>query len=336
MHLIHQGALPSQIVCVTFTKKAAGELKERLGLLVGPEVAKAVTFGTFHSLAALLLRQHIHLLPQVRQNRKFSIYDTDDSQSVVRGVLVAALEADGQKFEKDDATKYCKLFSEVKNAVSCSYQLSATAALRVLKERGHKFVEGEERYFPRIWDAYEQALAASNALDFDDLVSWAVALLRDSKHLARRLAERWPFVLVDEFQDSNFAQYELINLLAATPGRERWLPNARSLLVVGDSDQSIYGWRGAQEALLRTRLGADLGHSALHLSLTSNYRSTPQILSAADALLDEMVSRSELRVRPVLESGAPVELWDHASCSSEPPAVADEIQKLMNGAQCHT
>jgi len=306
-------------------------LKERLGLLVGPEVAKGVTFGTFHSFAALLLRQHIERLPRVRQNRKFSIYDADDSLSVVRGVLVAAHEADGQEFKKDDAAKYRKLISEVKNAVSCSHQLSATAALRVLKERGYTFVEGEERYFPRIWDAYEHALEASNAFDYDDLVSVAVALLRDNTHLARRLAERWPFVLVDEFQDSNYAQYELINLLAATPGRERWLPNARSLLIVGDSDQSIYGWRGAQEALLRTRLGADLGHSALHLSLNSNYRSTPQILSAADVLLDGMVSRSELRVRPVLESGAPVELWEHASCSSEPPAVVDEMQKLMNG-----
>ena len=186
-----------------------------------------------------------------------------------------------------------------------------------------------EKYFARYWEGYADYLASCDALDYDDMLSFTVALLQQCPEVAAELAAKWRYVLADEFQDTNYAQYEFVRLLAMAPLRDPRASGPRSLLVVGDSDQSIYGWRGAKEHLLRTRLHSDMGPTCRLLSLPSNYRSTPQILAVADALLKNSPTRSDLRVRPILPAGSDVELWAHATCRTESAEVVKEIERLL-------
>lgn len=263
----------------------------------------------------------------MKQNGNFTIFDAEDSQSVVRNCFEEKLK--GAVFDKKEIIPFQQWLSKAKNAMPTSYRTDATTAMNALAREGVK-LGPNSRYFPVIWQAYGEHMEQSNALDYDDLLSFVVALMEKNPALAEKLATRWPCVLCDEFQDTNAAQYEFVRLLAILPARQSdsW---HGSLLVVGDSDQSIYGWRGARESLLRTKLLSDMGSSCRQLSLPSNYRSTPEVLAAADALLAGSPSRSKLRVRPVLASGDRVELWTHTSCISEPREVADEVKRLLGG-----
>jgi DNA helicase-2/ATP-dependent DNA helicase PcrA len=302
---------------------------ERLEALLGA-YGRSVTTGTFHSVAAQLLRQYMHEVPGARQRAGFTIYDKEDSASALR----RALEQLGLKDSGCKPADFQSLVSRAKNALPCAYKRTGGEAFDALVRVGaiHDKGDWRETVFKQVFDAYNAALGRANALDYDDLISFAVAALSSSPTLAGRLAQRWPHVLIDEFQDTSLTQYELVRSI--TSGGAGGVHAAalqqecqRSLLVVGDSDQSIYSWRGAQVQLMRERFTRDM--RAASTPLAANYRSTPQICAAAEAVLAGSPERSELRVRAVSASGPPVAFWTAGSVTSEAIMVADEIARLL-------
>lgn len=352
-HLVASRVAPERILCITFTKKASNEMRERLDRALGL-AAKGVRTGTFHSVSADVLKRHIGKLPGALRDHRFIIYDAEDACSLIRRLIkdlwpVAKKEEaqrnpDGsKKLQSPEAEKKAKeekelrspdgyqaLISRSKNCMSRSYGKTGGEAWKALVEDGVSVFHPLAPFFPLLYDKYNAALARCNALDFDDMLSFTVELLASQPGLAAELAQQWPHVLCDEFQDTNFAQYEFIKLLAM----QRTSPIARSLMVVGDVDQSIYGWRGAQVQLMRSRFANDVGAACMSLSLPSNYRSTPEVLAVADAVLTPASeTRSELRVAPMLPSGVPVCIWTIDTGRFEGETVVHEIQRLLLGAE---
>jgi DNA helicase-2/ATP-dependent DNA helicase PcrA len=302
-HLIACGVRPERILCITFTRKAAREMAERLEALLGV-AGRGVQTGTFHSVASRLLRAHIHEVPGARQTDAFTIYDSEDSESLMRNTLRELGyygTAEDKKANKPGA--YQNYVSRAKSALPRAYAATGGEAFDALVRAGVMKPKGDmrERIFKPVFDAYTASLARANAIDFDDIVSFAVEALTSSPTLAARLAQRWPHVLVDEFQDTNQTQYEFVRNLGAERGGGKDgmaaapppasasaaasapVASWRSLLVVGDSDQSIYGWRGAQVELMRVRFTNDTG--ARSAPLGAIYRSTPHICAAAVAVM---------------------------------------------------
>jgi DNA helicase-2/ATP-dependent DNA helicase PcrA len=346
-HLIACGVRPERILCITFTRKAAREMAERLESLLGT-AGRGVQTGTFHSVASRLLRAHIQEVPNARQTEAFTIYDSEDSESLMRNTLrELGLYGTPEDKKANKPGVYQSYVSRAKSALPRAYAATGGEAFDALVRAGVMRPKGDtrERVFKPAYDAYTAALARSNALDFDDIVSFAVEAMSSSPTLAGRLAARWPHVLVDEFQDTNQTQYEFVRSLGSQRGggsgggvdgaaappaaasASAPVPSWRSLLVVGDSDQSIYGWRGAQIDLMRVRFTNDTG--ARSAPLAANYRSTPQICAAAEAVLAGSATRSELRVAPVRGTGPPVALWTAADGAAEAYMVADEIARLL-------
>jgi DNA helicase-2/ATP-dependent DNA helicase PcrA len=352
-HLIASGVPAEHVLCITFTRKAAREMRERLDELLGG-AARGVVTGTFHSVCTQLLRSHMRHVPGAAQQPSFTIYDAEDAESAIRGALVDlnALSSDEDKVAHKPR-EFQSHVSRAKSALPRAYAATGGEAFQALVRVGAlPAAWPQARVFKLTFDAYTASLARANALDFDDLLSFAVAALAAAPQLAAELAARWPHVLVDEFQDTNATQYEFVRLLAhgglappvgagaaAAAAAAPVAPGPRSLLVVGDTDQSIYSWRGAEVELMRQRFARDLG--AACLPLAANYRSTPQVCAAAEAVLAGSEARSELRVRPVRGAGPPVALWAAATGAAEADAVADEIVRLTTrsaqpllGAQC--
>jgi DNA helicase-2/ATP-dependent DNA helicase PcrA len=325
-HLVASGVAPGQILCITFTNKASLEMRERIEAQLGAAVARGITAGTFHSVCLRLLRKHIGDVPGALQTGNFTVYDAEDSEQLMRGVLTdLGLQETKEDKSAFNASTFHSLASRAKNALARAHGTSGGEAFEALVRVGAvspklKIVT----QFKTAFDAYNAALARANALDYDDLLAFAVAALAARPTLAARLVRRWRHVLVDEFQDTNTAQYELVRLLTQ---HESAKAGTHSLLVVGDADQSIYGWRGAEVDLMRQRFTRDTG--AATAPLAANYRSTPQVCAAADAVLAESPVRSELRVRPVRDDGPPVALWTAQNSDIEADMVADEVKRLL-------
>ena len=325
-HLVASGVAPGQILCITFTNKASLEMRERIEAQLGAAVARGITAGTFHSVCLRLLRKHIGDVPGALQTGNFTVYDAEDSEQLMRGVLTD-LGLQETKEDKSDfsASTFHSLTSRAKNALARAHGTSGGEAFEALVRVGA--VSPKLKIATQLktaFDAYNAALARANALDYDDLLAFAVAALAARPTLAARLVRRWRHVLVDEFQDTNTAQYELVRLLTQHEGAKA---GTHSLLVVGDADQSIYGWRGAEVDLMRQRFTRDTG--AATAPLAANYRSTPQVCAAADAVLADSPVRSELRVRPVRDDGPPVALWTAENSDLEADMVADEVKRLL-------
>ena len=326
-HLVASGAAPSQILCITFTTKASLEMRERIEAQLGGAVARGITAGTFHSVCLRLLRKHICDVPGALQTGNFTVYDAEDSEALMRNVLIDL----GLHETKEDkahfkASTFHSLTSRAKNAMPRSHATTGGEAFSALVRVGAVSADLQiAQQFKTAFDAYNASLARANALDYDDLLAFAVAALAAKPTLAQRLVRRWRHVLVDEFQDTNMAQYELVRLLTQHESATR---GTHSLLVVGDADQSIYGWRGAEVELMRHRFTRETG--AETAPLAANYRSTPQVCAVADAVLADSPVRSELRVRPVREDGPPVSLWIAENGDVEADMVADEVKRLLS------
>lgn len=248
---------PYSIIAITFTNKAAREMKERIVALVGPE-AESMWLSTFHSACVRILRREIEALGY---DKHFTIYDTGDTLIVLKECVRELNLNDKQYPPKGVAER----ISNYKNIMMKPSDVAKEAA----KEGGYR-----ESVIAEIYTLYQKKLKANNALDFDDLLNLTVELFQNHADILERYARRFHFVLVDEYQDTNLAQYELVRLLSSYH---------QNVFVVGDDDQSIYGWRGAD---IRNILEFESDFpSARVIKLEQNYRSTQCILDAANAVI---------------------------------------------------
>ena len=262
-HLIHaKGVAPWHILAITFTNKAAGEMRERVDDLIGADAA-AVWVATFHSTCCRILRRHIDRLGY---DRSFSIYDTDDSRQVIKSVI-KQMELDPRIYkERGLLTRISALKNE---------QISAT-------QYAAEATTWEEQKLAEIYQAYERRLRQNNALDFDDLLGKTVELFQAAPDVLAEYQERFRYILIDEYQDTNTVQFSFVRMLAA---------RYRNLCVVGDDDQSIYKFRGAN---IRNILSFEEEYpGATVIRLEQNYRSTPNILEAANGVIAHNPSRKK-------------------------------------------
>jgi DNA helicase-2/ATP-dependent DNA helicase PcrA len=260
-HILNLGlAYPSQILSVTFTNKAAREMKERIGVLVGGAVEGMPWLGTFHSIGVKLLRRHAEL---ANLRSDFTILDTDD---VIR-LCKQLIQAEGIDDKRWPARQFANLIDGWKNK---GY---GPADIPEGDSRG--FANGKGR---ALYQAYQERLQTLNAVDFGDLLCLPIRMFRANPDVLKEYQQKFRFILVDEYQDTNTAQYMWLRLLAQRPAGER--PN---ICCVGDDDQSIYGWRGAEvENILRFEKDFP---GAKVIRLERNYRSTEHILGAAGHLI---------------------------------------------------
>ncbi|GIV85921.1 MAG: DNA helicase [Candidatus Roseilinea sp.] len=288
---------PYRIMAVTFTNKAAREMRDRLTRMAGVGQTADLTLGTFHSICARLLRREAQ---QAGLDRDFTIYDSDDQINVVKAAL-AELNLDEKKYKP----------------ASIHAAISAAKNELVTPERYQP-----DSYFGeivgRVYARYNAILRANNALDFDDLLMEAVLLLQRSAAVRDKVQDRYLHVLVDEFQDTNIAQYELIKLIAG---------QHRSVFCVGDADQSIYAWRGADHRNV-LRLREDYPDLNI-IALEQNYRSTQTILDAAMAVIKKNPNRLHVNLFTQRGYGPKIAVREMFNEEDEAQYVVDTIAELV-------
>jgi len=288
-HLLQdRGVAPWQILAITFTNKAAAEMRERVAALVG-QTAERMWVATFHSVCVRILRQQAQLVPGLNTN--FTIYDADDSRRLL-GMIAKDFNLDLKKFTP---RTLANAISNLKNEL-----IGPEQALEEAERTHNPF----ETTVAKVYVEYQRRLRQSNALDFDDLIGEVVRIFKVHPQVTDYYRRRFRHVLVDEYQDTNHAQYELIHTLVGDG------PDAPELAVVGDSDQSIYAFRGAT---IRNIEEFERDYpNATTIVLEQNYRSTQNILSAANSVIAQNVDRR------------PKKLWtDHGSGEKIVGYVAD-------------
>ncbi|MEL6149340.1 MAG: UvrD-helicase domain-containing protein [Chloroflexota bacterium] len=301
-HLINQRKIPAySIIAVTFTNKAAGEMKERVQKLIGKDAIRGLRIGTFHALCARLLRREASDGNLEPYNGNYLIYDTDDQKSVVKRVV----EELGVDLKRLRLTPYKALtmISDAKNELVAPSQYPRTEYL--------------DEVIARIYERYQEILRESNAMDFDDLIMNTVLLLRNNVEVRNRYQRYYEYVLVDEFQDTNMAQYELVRL---------WCAPQNNVFVVGDEDQAIYGFRGADyRNVMRFR---DDYKSATTLLLEQNYRSTQVVLDAARAVIDQNRDRTPKALFTDRTDDAKIYAYEAYDEREEAEFIVKEIMRL--------
>ncbi len=296
----HHGVDPSHILAVTFTNKAAGEMRERIAKLIG-EMPTGMWVGTFHAIGARMLRREAQL---VGRSPSFTIYDEDDSLAAVRRIM--------ERLKISTKTWSPRA---LRSAIS-----GAKNALVSPEEYAKLAMDPLGKAASLVYDQWERTLRDANAVDFDDLLVLPVRVLQQNPDRVASYRERFRFLLVDEYQDTNRAQYELVKLLAGADG---------NVLVVGDDDQSIYGWRGAD---IRNILDFERDFpTATVVRLEDNYRSTPQVLDLANAVISENTGRRGKTLRATLPPGDAVAQVATLDERDEAEFVAEEIVTLGSG-----
>ncbi len=294
-YLIQQGVRPYHILAITFTNKAAEEMRQRV---VALQMERGSTICTFHSLAARLLREFSE---RAGLAKNYSIYDTSDQKAAMRNALKAC-ELDAKNFPPG---KMLAAISILKNNLQGPEQMRE-------KELGYY-----DKALARVYEAYQKELAVNAALDFDDLLMKFALLLRDDVELRDRLNERYQYVLVDEYQDTNQCQYQIARGLSLNHG---------NLFVTGDPDQSIYGWRGADIgnilAFEKDYPGAQV------VRLEENFRSTPEVLFLADQVIRQNTLRKEKRLFTAKAPGSLPELYEYPDEYQETRGIMQWIEQL--------
>jgi DNA helicase-2/ATP-dependent DNA helicase PcrA len=295
--LIEKEVAPWNILAITFTNKAAKEMQDRLRQLTGP-LADDLWVSTFHSMCVRILRRDAD---RIGINRNFTILDSTDQQSVMKQIL-NDLNIDSKKF---NPRAILGTISAAKNELKTAEDFAKTA-------KGPYEEIVRDAYFE-----YEKRLLKNHSLDFDDLIMTTIHLFRRVPETLEYYRRKFQYIHVDEYQDTNHAQYTLVNLLA---GR------FRNLCVVGDSDQSIYRWRGAD---IRNILDFEKDYpDAKVILLEQNYRSTKKILEAANAVIDHNVNRKPKRLWTENEDGRPIEYYRADNERDEGRYIADKIKEL--------
>ena len=303
-------ARPHQILAITFTNKAAGEMRERVENLVGPD-ARRMWVSTFHSACVRILRAD-HKAAGLKSS--FSIYDQTDSVNLMK-LVAKELDIDPKKFTPKALLNRIGKFKD--ELVSPVEALAAT-------ENASKF--SIDHAAGRAYAEYQRRLEAANAVDFDDIIVRTVRLLQENPQVARAYRERFRHVLVDEYQDTNHAQYILVRELIGKPGDPELPPG--ELTVVGDADQSIYAFRGAT---IRNILEFEADYPAAHIvRLEQNYRSTQNILSAANAVIKNNEGRRPKNLWTDSGAGAKIEGYAGESEQDEAQYIAGEIRRLID------
>jgi DNA helicase-2/ATP-dependent DNA helicase PcrA len=295
-HLIRVcGVRPGRILAVTFTNKAANEMRERVDRLVGGAVGRAIWIGTFHHICSRLLRRHGE---RVGLPRTFVVYDADDQRTLVREVL-GALGLDERRFPP------ALLLGMIGKAKD---EMLGPAEYAVRAENLYEEVAA------KVYAAYQGALRERGTVDFDDLLLETLHLFEAAPEVLREYQERFLHILVDEYQDTNRAQYRIVRALAA---------RHRNLCVVGDDDQSIYRWRGAD---IRNILDFERDYpDATIVKLEQNYRSTKTILAAATEVIRHNPHRHEKRLWTANPQGEPVQVYEAYDGHDEARFVVDVI-----------
>jgi DNA helicase-2/ATP-dependent DNA helicase PcrA len=306
--LAERGAHPGQIMAITFTNKAAAEMKERVIDLVGPR-ANTMWVSTFHSMCGRLLRFEAKTLGM---GSNFSIYDSDDTRRLI--TLVARdLDLDPKRYP---ARMLAAQVSNLKNEL-----IDPTTAAEAAGD-------DLQRRTAEVYAVYQQRLTQANALDFDDLIMRSVDLLRGFPDTAEHYRRRFRHVLVDEYQDTNHAQYTLVRELVGTESTAGRVPPSE-LCVVGDADQSIYAFRGAT---IRNIVEFERDYpQARTILLEQNYRSTQNILSAANAVIARNPNRRDKRLWTAAGDGEKIVGYVADNEHDEAAFVAGEIDRLVDG-----
>jgi superfamily I DNA/RNA helicase len=289
-YLVAQGVDSNSILAVTFTNKAATEMRERLARMIDPEQAKKVTMSTFHALCLRILRAGIDRLGY---KNNFSIYDDGDQLGLIKKLITRTAARD----EKLDPNV-------------------AKSAISKAKNNSWSAPTNDETLLGAVFNRYDAELKRANAVDFDDLLLLTVKLLREHADVRQRWRDRFRYLMVDEFQDTNRLQLELVTLLA---------DERRNVAVVGDDDQSIYGWRGAEVSNI-----LEFEHHFPNprvVKLEQNYRSTNAILGTANSLIKNNPRRRPKKLWSASDGGEKVRLVACPTDREEAQFIAEEIQR---------
>ncbi|MFH1393144.1 MAG: UvrD-helicase domain-containing protein [Patescibacteria group bacterium] len=294
-HLLSQGVNPENILAVTFTNKAAEEMKTRVQRLLGLNIAN-LFIGTFHSLGAKILREEIECLGY---KKTFAIYDEDDSLSLAKDII-GEMNLSCDRFKPGS---FLNLISKIKSELTDSESLD-----------GGDFYKNQ---FASFYNIYSRRLKASNAVDFDDLITLPVKIYESRPEILEKYQNQYKYILVDEYQDTNRAQYVLINLLAR---------KNKNIFAIGDPDQAIYGWRHAD---FRNILNFEKDYpEAKVVKLEQNYRSSQNILSAAHEIISKNVERKEKTLWTENPAGAMLEVIETNNERAEAEFILDKILDL--------
>lgn len=296
-HLLAQGVNPYEILAITFTNKAAKEMKSRVEGLVG-DVANRIWLSTFHSFCAKFLRFELDNF--LGYNSNFTIYDTSDSQAVIKAAL-KALNLDDKYYP---AGAMIGAISDAKNKLLFASDF---------RKQARDFYQQK---VADVYEYYERELRKNNALDFDDLLLVAVKLLQSNEAVLDKYSKRFRYVMIDEYQDTNHAQYLLAKLLAS-----HW----KNIAVVGDADQSIYAWRGAD---IQNILDFEKDYpNCTSIKLEQNYRSTKIILDAANAVIENNEGRPKKNLWTDKTEGTKIQHFTAQSEHEEAAFIGDTIAK---------
>ncbi|MGE5655744.1 MAG: UvrD-helicase domain-containing protein, partial [Actinomycetota bacterium] len=346
-HRVH----PENILAVTFTNKAAREMKDRIEKLLANQQAQAelgkpleelgadqqtrlrsqvyrtitkhLWMGTFHSLCGRILRYDIEKYRDEKGRqwqRNFSIFDEDDAQKVIKEIVTKTLNLDDKKFDP----------RKVRYAISNAKNKGFSPQDYLKSEPDYR-----GRVIADVYSRYQDALAANNSLDFDDLIRVPVELFRQNEQILAYWHQKFRHILVDEYQDTNRTQYDFIRLLATNGGNPKYFDDwqNRSIFVVGDVDQSIYSFRMADYTIL-LEFQDDFGDglpddkTRTMVKLEENYRSRANILQLANHLIEKNTERIDKILRPTREPGVPITVWRAENELEEAEFVANQINAL--------